>query len=433
MVDYTFTPGAIIFVDGTIRGVMKFVDGFLSDLEVHGIVGDDVDYLLGAGTCLYINGYLYLGNTQETGTDGRRLIRWSSATDLTEFAQGDYVDFVKSKSNVLKLSSIENIPMVYTFDSIYAGFPSTFVGLPFQFIQLETGGVSATGMRAMTSFLNGQVFVGKDNIYYVQPNRATNNGTPSIEPIGNAVASISARKANYSWMTRVVYDPARECIVFGFDMSASKRLSDLYLFFPATKAWSRYSNRNVGFSTLSLMLPFSTTTWGELNSTTWSALNSISWLDLGISLGTLALCTADGNGFLYILSKGTFDDTFCLPGPDTYSQPISVLFETGDIDFNDPDNLKTATRFAIKTSPESDVLRGADIVFRVYSSTDSGLNWTDRGLIEIEPTNNKDEVHFREKGGALRFRITASTKNPTFRVDEILLRVKGGEREDVRG
>lgn len=430
-VDYTVTPTSVVFVDGKPNGILSFTGDYLNDMKVHGIAGDDVDYLLGASTCLYINGYLYLGRTLETGTDGRRLIRWSSATDLSEFAQGDYINFVTSATPVLKISSIENIPMVYTYDQIFAGFPSTFTGLPFQFVPMETGGVSAVGMRAMTSYLNGQLFVGRDNIYFIQPNRAQNTGTPVIEAIGDPISAIGPKRARYSGVSRAVYDPSRECVMFGLDVSSSKRIGEFYFFFPRTKAWSRSTTPLNRFVSLNIVSPFDASTWDSLDSTDWDGLDAITWADLGLSIGSIGVVTSDDNGFIYILDKNSLSDTQILPDYSQYSTNIMAKFESGDIDFGVPDDNKTVTRLGIKISDASQYPHN-DITFTVETSTDSGTNWEARDDINIEQFSLKDECHFREKGSIFRFRVMTTTKSYKFRIDEILLRVKQGQREDVR-
>jgi len=258
-VDYTFAPGFIALVDGTERGVWKYDGVTMRDLKVTGeatdIAAGDGNYLKGAKTIHYFNGYLILGNTRETYSistsnnrfDQKRTIRWSSVSQINEFAISDYVMFTRETSEVLKITSSEECPVVFLANAIYFGTPSAVDELPYQYNRVESGAISAVSQRAMTPVPGGMIFIAQKNIYFFELAR---QGTrvPTLTPIANEVYNEANMQNNGPRYTRALFSPQQNMLMCGFPKRRS-RLGRVFCYANETKAWSYIDDESSRFVT----------------------------------------------------------------------------------------------------------------------------------------------------------------------------------------
>jgi hypothetical protein len=433
LIDYTYMTDRLVVTDGSNRGVWTYNGSFMADLKMHGIATDaDVNYLQGAQTCLFFNGLLFLGKTVESDIDGKHTVRWSSATDVSEFSQVNYVRFNREASPVLKLSAVEDVPIVYLENAIYAGFPSDLTGLPYQFDKVESGGVSAVGMRAMCPSVGGQVFIAYNNIYLLAPTKTGLRQQPEVTAIGDAIAARACKISLDDPRCRAYFDPEREALVFTFctvegDHSASA-MTSLFYFFTESKAWSQCDCP--GMVSVGVMPYTDSLTWANIdawlltvgnNVDQWNntALAGQQWYGLRAASSKMQTIFASKDGVLYRLDPSAQAD--CFDG--TTQVAIKGLFESGEMDFDMIDQEKILSWLTVRIDDIPTIPRAGDTIFTIETSCRRGV-WHNRGTILIENQTYEEDCSFRERGSTVAFRVRFNTIQESFRLDEFGLRVR---------
>lgn len=432
-IDFTRTPSYLLLTDNTADGLIKFDGSVITPFAPHANALDpDPDYLLGAKSVLYFAGRVWLGGTIEDGSDGGRFIRWSSLTDLTEFAVSDYVLFNQETSNVLKLSVVEDVPVVYLENAIYSGYPSSLSGLPFAFIKVESGTISTISPRAIANAAGGQFFVGADNIYFLSSGRQGTSQTLSVEAVGTSILNESVRLMRNAMKTQAIFDRSRETVMFAFTMSTSPTISRTFLLNLRTKAWSYVEAPSSFFNTYALLPTAASTTWADMDAIAWDEVEGVSWSEYDTDVSASNLCVVDVNGVVYAAQPTQTDDSLVQGTPGEIAlTPIQTEFDSGDIDFDAPDADKVYTRVALHIEDQKNTTRTLNAEYAVALSGDKGRTWSEKGVIVIEPNVDSDEAHFRFRDDAARLRLVAS-RTPPLVVSGIMLRVRPGEVHNVR-
>ncbi len=436
VVDRAYIPNGLVLTDGTAGGIWKYDGSVLTLLGVHAAVGDpDPDYLTGARSVYYFAGLLWLGNTLETGSDGKRFVRWSSATDITEFAAADYVFFSNEKSSVLCVRSVEDIPVVFLEAGIYNGFPSDVVGLPYLFTKVETGGLSAASMRGIVSAQGSLYFVGFDNAYQLVPGRLGTRQSLVLtdEIFGNPVADAMFKDVQNVSHASALFDRNTGSLVFSVDTSSDGRIARVFYYSLRTKAWSYDDEPYRAFTSLSSLPYIVETLWDDLDTVTWAELlaQGSSWLSLSGASDLVWLMASGPNGEPYVASSdGRRDSLVVGTPPAPLDSEVSTEFQTGDFDFGDPDFSKVLVRVSLKVSEVDSYVRTDNAEFDVQVSEDEGLTWVSKGTASVEPGSYVEEVHCRSRSDVLRVRILGSDVPPIM-LEEVILRVRGaGLRND---
>jgi len=432
-IDWTITPSYLLLTDGSIGGLVKFDGSTITPFAPHANALDpDPDYLLGAKTVMYFAGRVWLGGTIEDGSDGGRFVRWSSLTDLTEFAAADYVLFNQETSNVLKLSAVENVPVVYLENAIYSGYPSSLEGLPFAFIRVENGTISTVSPRAIANAAGGQFFVGADNIYFLSSGREGTSQTLGVEAVGTSILNESVQLMRNPMRTQVIFDRTHETVMFAFAMGASPTISRTFLLNLRTKAWSYVEAPTSFFMSYALLPTADSTTWADMDAVAWSDVGGVAWSEYDTDVSASSLCVVDVNGIVYVAQTTPTDDSLVQGTPGAIAAtPITTEFDSGDIDFGAPDADKVYTRVALHVENIKNVERTLTAEYAVALSGDKGRTWSEKGIIAIEPASDSDEAHFRFRDDAARMRIVSS-RTPPLIVSSIVLRVRPGEVHNVR-
>jgi hypothetical protein len=442
IVDYTYMTDKIVLVDGSNRGVWTYNGTFMADLRVHGVTGDsDLNYLAGAQTCMFFNGLLFLGKTTESGLDGKHAVRWSSATDVSEFSQTNYVRFNRESSPVLKLSAVEDVPIVYLEGAIYAGFPSSLTGLPYQFDKVESGGISAVGMRAMCPSIGGQVFIAYNNIYLLQPTRTGVRQQPEVQPIGDAIAAKACKLSVDDPRCRAFFDSQRDALVFTFTTTQSDRsahaITSMFYFFTESKQWCEVDAP--GMTTVNMMPYTDSLTWATIGAflTTvgtmqdrWdnTALATQQWYGLRAATGHLETVFSSKTGIMYRLAEGAQADSF-----DGVSQVgIQWMFESGEMDFDMLDSQKMFSRLTVRISDVPNFPRAAGTNVHVETSSARGV-WHDRGIITIENGTYEEDCSFREWSSLVAFRVSSGDVQEVMSLNEFGMRIRLSGQQVVRG
>lgn len=432
-IDFDYAPGKLLFTDNSIGGVVWFDGTLLTIVALHANALDpDPDYLLGAKTVMYFAGRVWLGCTIEDGSDGSRFIRWSSLTDLTEFAASDYILFNRETTEVLKLSSIEDVPVVYLENAIYSGYPSSLSGLPYGFIRVECGTASLSSPRALVSANNGQFFIGYDNIYFLSSGRQGTSQTLSVTPVGTPILNESIRLVTNPEKSVAFFNKKKSTIMFAMSMSSARRVSRTFLFNLQTQAWS-YTDSPSDFFVSYAVLPTATApTWDDFTTETWDDLASTRWSEYATNIAQAVVCAIDALGTIYQSSDTPIDDTLIYGAtPTPTNVAIATEFDSGDLDFDMPDTDKVYTRVAIHLEDVKNTTRTINAEYAVALSGDKGRTWSEKGVIVVEPEADSDEAHFRFRDDSARVRLV-SERTPPIVVSGIMLRVRPGEVHNVR-
>jgi hypothetical protein len=119
--------------------------------------------------------------------------------------------------------------------------------------------------------------------------------------------------------------------------------------------------------------------------------------------------------------------------------PINWILETGDMDFDEPNQNKSFLRMSLKEdhdivqAPVWPVLTPFH-TWNVSVSMDKGLTWKGPWPLVIPQAGVEEEVVFRALGDVARFRFATSDHSPRVRVEELVTRVRlrGSEQHRIR-
>jgi hypothetical protein len=441
LVDFTYMTDKLVLVDGSNRSVWAYNGDHMEDLKVHDIVDSKTpNYLGGAQTVMYFNGLLFLGKTVETDPEGKHIVRWSQATDVATFSRADYVRFNREASPVLKLSAVEDVPIVYLESAIYAGFPSDLTGLPYQFDKIESGGVSAVGMRAMTPTIGGQVFVGYNNIYLLQPGRTGVRQQPLVQAIGDRIAPVACAKSLDDPRCRAFFDAQRDALAFTFTLEPAKVdghvITSIFYYFVESKEWCECQMSRM--TAVSIMPYTSSLMWSTIDAWLTSHGNNqdrwdntalaAQWYSFRAANKPLETVFASSAGIMHRLDATASGDAV----DSTMQQPIVGCFESGEMDFDLPDDDKIINHLSVRVDDTPSVARSTDLLLDIETSSRRG-QWSPRGTITIEAGTFEDDCSFRERGSLFAFRLRFNVLQPPFRLNEFVTRARVAGLQITRG
>lgn len=402
-VDWTNVDSSIVFADGQ-RPLMQF------DGTTLGAYDTSLSFI---PHCVnYHKDRLYCGYPIVSSQYFRNRIVWSTVTDHTDFSMtNQFISLPYVPGYVKRLVSLGTLQVAYFSDSIWIGRMTGIAGnsLPMSFEQLNTGGVSAVGMKAITPWVDGHFFVGQDDIYFIDANF-------SINPVGSRVVSETIEKCGNLNNVWAVNDPKNNRIVFGFPGETGDNIEKIWSFDWKAKSWSYDIVTGTSLSAASVSLAI---TWDTVDSVLGAGAT---WDTDGPTIGTWEASFTDeeSNVLLVGFEDGVrgYSDSGSI---DPSSANISSVIETKDFDYNAPDKNKTHTRLSIKIDREL----ASDLIFTVTGSTDRGVNWKDLGTITIEAGEDEGKVDFRLTGSTARFRLTSDSEVNPYIIMEVVLRVFG--------
>lgn len=380
LLDWTTVDNVLLIADHT-RPLYSYTGAVLS------IYDSDLIYIPGCVT--FFKDRLWIGNIIESGVYYRYRIRWSSPTDHTSFDAADYLDLPYTVGMLKRLVPMGQVLVAYFADAIYIGRKSNLVDLPYAFYGIETGGIGLIGARAVTTALNGHFFVGADDVYYLSINGLKKLECPVADPM-------ITECANPDWIY-VVADPNNERIILGFP-EGTGYISKVWMYSYRTKQWSY---EDVTATCLSNPLLDLGLTWDDLS----GVISQDDW-DVGMadfstwdSIGEDAIASRriykTENGYVYQLS----DD-----GGDDAGVNVTGTFETGDMDFDLPDDDKSYYQFRLKLAERPPV----NLTFTVTYSLDGGYTWSAGANIIITTEIREEKIDFIATGSHIRFRVTES-------------------------
>lgn len=363
---------------------------------------------------------LFVGHTIEA-TDGlrRQRIRWSTATNPRDFSESTaYIDLPYTQGGIVRLVPLGNTLVVYFDDAIFMGIPTNNPNLPVAFQKVQTNNIGLVGMKAIASFLEGHFYVGQDDIYLMT--------TSGPERIGSPVVEDTVRTSKHKERIYVTVDPLHNRVLFGFT-KARTVMEELWSFEYKSKGWS-YTT----FETYMLAYPLSSfsITWDSLIGFTWSSGSPIgstylSWDAMKSNPGSMRLFIEYDYGLRQLSDKSGVDQI--VVDDVITDQAIEAVYETGDFDFNQPDDVKTFLRLSMKVS--FDVEPVETVQFSVQGSWNRGRSWRSLGTLKIKENYDEGYVNFLMTSSHVRFRITTTAEIAPFTIEEIVVkaRLRGSE------
>jgi len=425
-VDYTSfarsTEAWTIFVDGSPDGIYRYNGGYLQPFPLHFPGTPDTPSYNAAKTVMYYGGRLYFGNVLLTGATYRQRTVWTEVLDLQETPADAYQDMDETPGQILKLVGLGSLAFCYFNDAAYYGRQTNLAGLPYSFTRLDTGGVGLAGIRAASTFLDGQLFVSSDDIYYVTP-------SAGISPIGMPVLAGSVKRsydAGTLDRTQVKVDVPRQRVLIGFCFG-DNYFQEIYAFNYTTKAWSFWAQEHVtAFNTLSFADEIQ---YDDIDpADDYADYTDVPYSALGTAFADRMCTFVDPAGYLNVLEFCALADT--LAGGSTV--PVDCVIETGDMDFEMPDMTKTITELRVKVS-NAENPRTQPISFVVTGSLDRGDSWKALGNLVIPSSKSEGSVGFRLTGSHVRFRLTSASVVEPYELTEMTLRVVLRDLEGNRG
>ena len=386
--------------------------------------GDTVSF-----TChcvMFYQDRLWCGNiTDDSGNVYRQRVVWSTALDKTDFGTGDmqwFYDMPYTPGQIYRLVPLGDLIIAYFEDTIWVGRPTQVGGnlLPYSFSLMQTGKVGLVGTKAVSSWIDGHFFIGKDDVYYLSQDA-------SLKPLECPVAEEIIVGNSEIWKAFVAPQPGANRVAFGIPTEdAGNYINEIWFMDMKTGAWSKASVPGITFlgttnviqgltwDTLLSDVSADTRAWdGDDMMGRYPGWNAI----FGSSSGSQLF--AGWNGVLHFFSDiKTQDGT----DPDYY---ITGIIETRDYDYNEPDRKKTWRRFNLKIDRELE----NDLTISIKGSTNRGRDWKDFGNITIPAGQDEGSVNFRITGSTCRFRLETNAFVPPFKIIEFGFIVKARQTE----
>jgi len=416
IVDYTVFSrsdiSGMVLVDGSVGGLYYYNGSYLSDFTLHD--QNDAATYTSARTVNHFNGIIYFGMVGKSGGFFPNRLIWTTILDMQEVNSLAYQDLTGSPGQVLKLSSLGSMIFCFFTDAIYFGRPTNLAGLPYAFTMMDTGGISAVGMRSITPFLDGQVFVSRDDIYYV----TAANG---LEPIGSPVMRETILHANEVSRTRtqVCLDSPRTRLFFGFSKDQDY-FDTAAMFNYRTKAWSLLDlSASTAFNVVAFIdeLEFDDVPAGdEFDDAPW--VNRVyATLNASVMLGQFAVINTDR--YIHIISDGGQTNVY-----SGVNLPVRCVIESGDFDFDAPDVDKSVLQLGLKINSLVENPRTLPLSFLVEVSNDRGYGlWKNAGTLTVPSSKSEGSVAFRITGSTFRFRLTSLSVVEAYEINEYTLKI----------
>lgn len=441
VVQFTAAPGAVYLVDYTVYGIRKYSGTYMSKLDIHNENGTDSSVnpapFTGAATITYTQGRLRVGCTIESGAEGRKTERWSSATDLAEFSTTAYTVFSNDAGEIIKLSNLEDAPVAFLATGIYAGTP--YAGDlsdtdPWTYVALETGGRNLCTPRGVASVPNGLVYIAKNDICLVTSLKRTEKGYFEVDSMDCPVLRDSLQATDHKTISVAFYDTTAEAVVFGFAATTAACFTDLWYYFTKTKAWSHRGFMPFAFTSISDIAVSAASSWNDVQALgwTWETAPDRSWRSFLADYSVSHVTAVDQTGVVYVVDEKRGYDIYA--NPTTLTETIYAIrhiFETGDLDFEAPDDMKVIHDFALRISGE--LTRVGNVDFLLEGSRDKARTWKNLGSMHLAATEDEEELHFRFSATNIRLRLSYTTTEVPFSLEELTMRIRLAGSQTVRG
>lgn len=432
-VDYAISRNKCYFVDGNSQMIWKF-DGVakvdsLFYLVAHEVFGSDgtTRTVMGACSVASFGERLYFAGVTEIDTGstvyyGYNRVRWTEVLDHNKCLAASYQDLIRTNGRLVRIVGMGSLIMAYLTDSIYYGRATSLTSIPYAFTYIETAGVTAVGMKAISTYFDGQIFQGYDNVYYV-------SSDVQITTLGDAVNEELRSRSLAGQMSHILLDVTRSRVIL-LTSNTPDILETMFFFNYRSKAWSM--NDSIRCIAPVVQLASDYLTYDEVPESylyTGSMLSEKIYREFSSGEFSKNFFVYMNNYLMeYMEDQGL--NSFVVSGV-TIPQENPCELITPDFDFDDPDTDKTSLRVSLKVSDNPDVIRTNNIYFMVDGSRDRGATWKPLGRMRILPDRDEDALNFRLSGSTLRFRFrqgytseTTSTDVVPFTISEVVLRLR---------
>lgn len=437
LIDFCIARNKVYLVDGNSPLVFEYDGSTLLPLIITDDMGNQT--VMAPETVAFFGERLYFGNVAE-GYQGsvtayyRNRIRWTDVLDFSKSPGSYYQDVSKKQGRVFKLFGLGPLLLAYTPNDVFYARPTNLTNLPYSFNQLETGGISAVGPKAITSFMGGQVFVSKDNVYYVDTEL-------NVRPLADAISYDLRMSQVAPIYTYCRLDSKQNRLLVG--TSEVPLISNkLFVLDITSKGWSVYEN--IPLVAPSLLMFGKIWHWSDVPPTdTWanSSLSNLLWSTVLVGEAKPALVAFQVDGYLLVYDDSVSVNVVAESGNVVWrSSPVRI--ETPDYDLGATDTLKTGLRLSLKIyeRPIDRASRIVPIFLQLSGSTDGGLTWKQLGILRIDPNKTEDALNFRITGSTLRFRLDSIVPEnmveadvPPYEIVEMSIRLRDRSVEVFRG
>lgn len=392
---------------------------------------DNDDYKISSGTlaedfvanCITLfQDRLFVGYTIEP-SDGirRQRIRWSKVTNLRDFSESTaYIDLPYTQGSIQRLVPLGNTLIVYFSDAIFIGLPTNNPDLPVAFQKIETGNMGLVGQKAIIPFIDGHFYVSQDDIFYL-----SNTGP---ERIGSPIIKRTIKKSEFRERIYAAPDIENERMLFGFTKDSAV-MTELWSFNYKSKGWSYEDINTYMVANPLLALELS---WADLAGFTWDTLGDTysTWDSMSFkeNIKRIFIETA---GYLRQLSTAAAFDKLPDGSGSTIDSPIVAVYETTDMDFDDPNGIKTFIRVSMKVF--FDTYPNEDFIFTVQGSWNRGKSWRTLSSLVIKEGFDEGYCTFLISSSHVRFKFVCTATVIPFTIEEIVVKVKGRGRELTSG
>lgn len=435
IIQYTKTPLNVLFTDNSLwsssGGIQAFDGSFMNSFIPHE-PNETAMYFAGARAIGYNGGRVLLAGTTEAL--GAVRLRWSSATDNTEFSPDDYVDFTGSQGAIMTLRNIEDYIFVALEDGVAVGQPWGVDGAlstPWVFRPIASGGAAPCGPRAIVSVPSGLIFVGSDDLYTFSPLKRTEKGDYSVEQVKCPVRDLIVGHPRTDKIL-LRYDPFNSRILVALPQT-NTTYNDILSWCLSNNEWS-HRGLSFAFTALNLFSSHIAESWDDWlgDNRSWdSAALQKSWMAFTMGYSSIGFVAVDDRGVPYYATRDSGVDRHVdLTAGVVNALPVTRIFETADYDLGIPDDDKTVYKLSMRL--RSDLERVDPIRVLLYGSTTKGRAWKALGTLLWRPEDDEAEVHFRLKGNVVRFRFVTSSAVPRWTLEEFVMRLRASGHQIIR-
>lgn len=413
-VNWARGPGKVYLVDSSNIGIVEYDGAVLTALPIHK-ENNGAATFDGAATILYSEGRLCIGNCIGEN-NGYNMFRWSSVLDISEFQTQNYTILTESSGSILSLSKLENYIIASTQDDIYVGkiyTVDTSYTMPWYFRKLDSMGKVPMSQKAIISAMNAVYYIAQDDVYSLSFKELNASGDFKVVPLNCPVASDFFGQ-NPPTDARICYDPKTMCLIF----ANSDVFSTVYVMSMRTGGWAKFLFP-VQFSSMAKITynPFETYATAEAKGWTYdeAEIATRTYQSFIMGFGTQYMMFVTNSGEQYV-----FDDSI---SKDFDTTEIVAYAETGDMDFDNPDDEKAIYKAKILTTGASSMM--------VWGSTNRGSTWKNLGTASISA--GQEEVHFRISGSQIAIKFQFNTIDPSMTIEGISFTIKTKGDSVVRG
>jgi hypothetical protein len=423
------SPGAQLFaVTPQTQAVANLVNTAAKQPTSGGFTSQCVAYMLGR---------VFAGNLQD-GSNGqaRTRIRWSKATDTTDFSDPTaYIDLMSQSAafsgGLQRMVPLGTMLICYLDDAIFVGTPSNTPNLPLSFQQIPSGNVGLVGSRAVASLTlprdeqniwgvntTGHFFVGFDNIYFLSASNL------SLSPIGSKIVRESILRCQYPARIQASIDWNRKRVRFGFPRS-NPYIENIFEYDWETKEWSYEPRTTWMIADLPISSAWNPVQMQDVLGNNMLTVNGYNMnLAFGIASSFIRSHYVEHNGALWYSSQNEN-----AANPDGSANILNV--QTPDYDEGAPGMVKFWRLLRLKITWEPETPPSANIYLTIEMSLNRGRNWRTLGIMLITQGNDEGYLNFRATGPHIRFRITSSTVVTPYYITEMsrLCSIRGVQQD----